>query len=124
MLPNSRLRARFSATTHEADPPISRISSRLPAVKTAMARVRQDANTKAGGSPGCPNGIFPPSQFAKCLLGVAAIGRSLFFPDIRLARTSRNAGAAGVFGIFARRFAVFFENHPDIGQITGRPVRI
>jgi hypothetical protein len=57
-------------------------------------------------------------------LGVVEIGRSLFLPVIELARCSRNARAAGVFGIFGRRFAVFFENHPDIGKITGRRVRI
>jgi hypothetical protein len=57
-------------------------------------------------------------------LGVVEIGRSLFLSVIELARCLRNARAEGVFGIFARRFAVFFENHPDIGQITGRPVRI
>jgi len=50
-------------------------------------------------------------------LGVVEIGRSLFLPVIELARCSRNARAAGVFGIFGRRLAVFFENHPDIGQI-------
>jgi hypothetical protein len=65
-----------------------------------------------------------PSHFGKCPLGVAAIGRSLFLPDVELARCSRNARAAGVFGIFGRRLAVFFENHPDIGLISGRPVRI
>src|SRR3984957_19659436 len=34
---NSRRRACFSATTHEADPPTVKISSRLLAVKTAIA---------------------------------------------------------------------------------------
>jgi hypothetical protein len=42
-------------------------------------------------------------------LGVVEIGRSLFLPVIELARCSRNACAAGVFGIFARRFAVFWK---------------
>ena len=63
------------------------------------------------------------SDGGKFLQVDAAVGRSLFLPDIELAPCPRNARAAGVFGIFARRFAVFFENHPDIGQITGRPVR-
>jgi hypothetical protein len=52
------------------------------------------------------------------------LGRSLFLPDIELARSSRNARVADVFWIFGRPFAVIFENHPDIGQITGRRVRI
>jgi hypothetical protein len=68
--------------------------------------------------------IFPAPQFAKCSLGVRAVGRSLFLPDIELARSSRNARVAGVFWIFGRPLAVIFENHPDIGQITGRRVRI
>jgi hypothetical protein len=29
---------------------------------------------------------FPASQFAKCSLGVVAVGRSLFLPDIELAQ--------------------------------------
>jgi len=33
-----------------------------------------------------------------------------------------SACAAGTFGIFDGRIAVIFENHPDIGQITGRRV--
>jgi hypothetical protein len=57
-------------------------------------------------------------------IGVAGLGRSLFLPDIELARFSRNACAAGVFGVFGRRIAVIFENHPDIGLITGRRVCI
>jgi hypothetical protein len=56
-------------------------------------------------------------------LGVVEIDRSLFLPVIELARSSRNARAAGIFGIFGRWIAVIFENHPDIYQITGRPVR-
>jgi hypothetical protein len=40
-------------------------------------------------------------------LGVAGLGRSLFFPDIELARFSIKAHAAGVFGVFGGRLAVF-----------------
>jgi hypothetical protein len=58
---------------------------------------------------------FPASQFANAPLGVRAVGRSLFLPDIELARSSRNARAAGIFGLFRRHLAVIFGIHPDIG---------
>src|ERR1700730_4535071 len=68
--------------------------------------------------------IFPLPSSPNAPLGVRAVWRSLFFPDIELARSSRNARAAGIFGLFRRQLAVIFGIHPDIGQITGRRVRI
>jgi hypothetical protein len=55
---------------------------------------------------------------------IAPEARSLFLPVIEIGVLSENACAAGLFDIFDCRLAVFSENHPDIGQITGRPVRI
>ena len=52
---------------------------------------------------------FPASQFANAPLGVRAVGRSLFLPDIELARSSRNARAAGIFGLFRRQLAVILQ---------------
>src|SRR5260370_38973052 len=53
---NSRRRACFSATTHDDEPPTARISSRLLAVKTAiaecgMARISQGSNMTSLGQP-------------------------------------------------------------------------
>src|ERR1700704_1976239 len=67
---------------------------------------------------------FPRSQFAMCWFGVALETGSLFRPDIELVPCPRNACAAGLVEIFGPGLAVIFENHPDIGQITGRRVRI
>jgi hypothetical protein len=68
--------------------------------------------------------LFPASQFAKCSLAAPAEARSLFLPDIELTEYWRNACAAALFRSFGRRIAVIFEKDPDIGQITGRRVRI
>ena len=67
---------------------------------------------------------FPVVQFGACSLAVDRKARSLFFPDIELSRYLGNACAAALFDISGGRIAVFFEKDPDIGQITGRPVRI
>ena len=60
----------------------------------------------------------------RCLLGVRERKRSLLFPDIELALNSRNACPAGLSGNFGRPLADIFENHADIGYLTGRRVRI
>jgi hypothetical protein len=88
--------------------------------------------TETGWQLGCLAGRFeqpapaifqlPGSLNARSVLG--PVGRSLFLPDIELARFSRNARGAGVFWIFGRPLAVILENHPDIGQISRRRVRI
>jgi len=53
----------------------------------------------------------------------AALKRtSLFLPVIEIGAMIGSACAAGPFGLFGGRIAVIFENHPDIGQITGRRV--
>jgi hypothetical protein len=57
-------------------------------------------------------------------LAVRRRPRSLFLPVIEIQQMFENAGAAALFGILGQRLAVFFQNHPDIGQITGRRVRI
>jgi hypothetical protein len=66
---------------------------------------------------------LPPSSLGG-LIGVPPNLVSLFLPVIESDQYSGNACAAGAFGVFYRRLAVFFENHADIGPITGRPVRI
>jgi hypothetical protein len=64
------------------------------------------------------------SQFVYMLLGVVEIGA----PCSSLISNYRVVGEMPVLQVFLEfspaRFAVFFENHPDIGQITGRRVRI
>jgi hypothetical protein len=66
---------------------------------------------------------LPPSSLGG-LIGVPPNLFSLFLPVIESDQYSGNACAAGAFGVFYRRLAVLFENHADIGPITGRPVRI
>src|SRR5450759_1913715 len=58
------------------------------------------------------------------LLGVSRGSPSLFLPVIKILQKLKSRCAAGLFGISGPRLAVFFQNHPDIGLITGRPVRI
>jgi hypothetical protein len=69
-------------------------------------------------------GRYPSFLPATATFAVALNSRSLFLPVIELAHDSGNACAAGVFRIFGDWLAVFLENHPDIDQISGRPVDI
>jgi hypothetical protein len=68
--------------------------------------------------------FFRQSSSGDCSLAVDREVRSLFFPDIELSRYLGNACAAALFDIPGGRIAVLFEKDPDIGQITGRRVRI
>jgi hypothetical protein len=67
---------------------------------------------------------FARLPFAECSLRVAVRSFSLFLPVIESAQYSGNACAAGLSGVFDCRLGVFFQNDPDIGLITGRPVLI
>jgi hypothetical protein len=61
----------------------------------------------------CPAGLPVPVQIA-----------SLFLPVIDLFEKTRSARFQAPFRVFYNLLAVFLENHPVFGQITGRPVRI
>ena len=64
------------------------------------------------------------SQFANLLIGDTGQPGSLFLPDIEIVRNPKSRCAAGLSDVFGHGLPVFIENHPDIGQITGRRVRI
>jgi hypothetical protein len=55
---------------------------------------------------------------------VPAERRSLFLPVLKLTEKVRSARLQALFRIFCNPLAVFLENHPVFGQLTGRPVRI
>jgi hypothetical protein len=57
-------------------------------------------------------------------LPVYADQYSLFLPVLEFAQKVKNHWSAGTSGTFRNPLAVFLENHPVFGQITGRRVRI
>ena len=64
------------------------------------------------------------SQFANLLVGDSGQPGSLFLPDIEIVGNPQSHCAASLSDVLGHGLPVFIENHPDIGQITGRRVRI
>jgi hypothetical protein len=67
--------------------------------------------------------LFAQALFGGIPLGVARTAAPCFSLLFLLAERLEVPALQGFLQIQGRRLAVFVENHPDIGQITARPVR-